>query len=57
MPTRINLDLRSSEAEVLINAIDDPQTNLQLTEINIPRSSLARARDVRPLIRLRQAGV
>ncbi|MFP1558110.1 NAD-binding protein [Escherichia coli] len=50
----------AAKAEVLINAIDDPQTNLQLTEMVKKRPHLqiiARARDVDHYIRLRQAGV
>ncbi|EPY8570191.1 glutathione-regulated potassium-efflux system protein [Shigella flexneri] len=51
----------AAKAEVLINAIDDPQTNLQLTEMvkeHFPHLQIiARARDVDHYIRLRQAGV
>lgn len=61
--TRVDL-LESAgvaKAEVLINAIDDPQTNLQLTELvqaHFPQVRIiARARDVDHYIRLRQAGV
>ncbi len=50
-----------AKAEMLINAIDDPQTNLQLTEMvkeHFPHLQIiARARDVDHYIRLRQAGV
>ncbi len=61
--TRVDL-LESAgvaKAEVLINAIDDPQANLQLTELvqtHFPQVRIiARARDVDHYIRLRQAGV
>lgn len=51
----------ASKAEVLINAIDDPQTSLQLTELvkeHFPNLTIiARARDVEHYIQLRQAGV
>ncbi|EOY4475490.1 glutathione-regulated potassium-efflux system protein KefC [Escherichia coli] len=51
----------AAKAEVLINAIDDPQTNLQLTEMvkeHFPHLQIiARARDVDHYICLRQAGV
>lgn len=51
----------AAKAEVLINAIDDPQTNLQLSELvktHFPYLQIiARARDVDHYIRLRQAGV
>ena len=51
----------AAKAEVLINAIDDPQTSLQLTEMvkaHFPDLQIiARARDVDHYIRLRQAGV
>ncbi|ECM3710287.1 glutathione-regulated potassium-efflux system protein [Salmonella enterica subsp. enterica serovar Senftenberg] len=51
----------AAKAEVLINAIDDPQTNLQLSELvksHFPHLQIiARARDVDHYIRLRQAGV
>ena len=47
--------------KLLINAIDDPQTSLQLTEMvkeHFPHLQIiARARDVDHYIRLRQAGV
>lgn len=51
----------AAKAEVLINAIDDPQTNLQLSELvksHFPHLQIiARVRDVDHYIRLRQAGV
>jgi glutathione-regulated potassium-efflux system ancillary protein KefC len=51
----------AGKAEVLINAIDDPQASLQLTELvqaHFPELRIiARARDVDHYIRLRQAGV
>ena len=51
----------SQAAEVLINAIDDPQTNLQLAELakeHFPHLQIiSRARDVDHYIKLRQAGV
>lgn len=51
----------AAKAEVLINAIDDPQTNLQLSELvrsHFPHLQIiTRARDVDHYIRLRQAGV
>jgi transporter, monovalent cation:proton antiporter-2 (CPA2) family len=51
----------AGKAEVLINAIDDPQTSLQLTELvkeHFPNLTIiARARDVEHYIQLRQAGV
>ena len=51
----------AAKAEVLINAIDDPQTSLELTEMvkdHFPNLQIiARARDVDHYIRLRQAGV
>ncbi|MEO3990079.1 glutathione-regulated potassium-efflux system protein KefC [Pseudocitrobacter cyperus] len=51
----------AAKAEVLINAIDDPQTSLQLTELvkeHFPNLTIiARARDVEHYIQLRQAGV
>ncbi|EEB1957143.1 glutathione-regulated potassium-efflux system protein KefC [Salmonella enterica] len=51
----------AAKAEVLINAIDDPQTNLQLSELvktHFPHLQIiARTRDVDHYIRLRQAGV
>ncbi|TGE11783.1 glutathione-regulated potassium-efflux system protein KefC, partial [Salmonella enterica subsp. enterica serovar Poona] len=51
----------AGKAEVLITAFDDPQTNLQLSELvksHFPHLQIiARARDVDHYIRLRQAGV
>lgn len=51
----------AEKAEVLINAIDDPQASLALTELvkeHFPNLTLiARARDVEHYIKLRQAGV
>ncbi|STW31677.1 glutathione-regulated potassium-efflux system protein KefC [Klebsiella michiganensis] len=51
----------AEKAEVLINAIDDPQTNLQLAELakeHFPHLQIiSRARDVDHYIKLRQAGV
>lgn len=51
----------AGKAEVLINAIDDPQTSLQLTELvkeHFPHLTIiARARDVEHYLQLRQAGV
>ncbi|MGL5700617.1 MAG: glutathione-regulated potassium-efflux system protein KefC [Kluyvera sp.] len=51
----------AEKAEVLINAIDDPQASLQLTELakeHFPHLTvIARARDVEHYIQLRQAGV
>lgn len=51
----------AAKAEVIINAIDDPQTSLQLTEMvkeHFPHLQIiARARDVDHYIRLRRAGV
>jgi glutathione-regulated potassium-efflux system ancillary protein KefC len=61
--TRVDLleSAGAGKAEVLINAIDDPQANLQLTELaktHFPALRIiARARDVDHYIRLRQAGV
>jgi len=61
--TRVDLleSAGAGKAEVLINAIDDPQANLQLTELaktHFPTLRIiARARDVDHYIRLRQAGV
>ncbi len=63
MATRMDLleSAGAAKAEVLINAIDDPQTNLQLSELvktHFPHLQIiARARDVDHYIRLRQAGV
>ena len=51
----------ADKAEVLINAIDDPQASLKLTELakeHFPNLTIiARARDVEHYIKLRQAGV
>ncbi|MGK9172547.1 glutathione-regulated potassium-efflux system protein KefC [Yokenella regensburgei] len=51
----------AGKAEVLVNAIDDPQASLQLTELaqtHFPHLRIiARARDVDHYIRLRQAGI
>ena len=51
----------ADKAEVLINAIDDPQASLELTELakeHFPNLTIiARARDVEHYIKLRQAGV
>ncbi|BDH47159.1 glutathione-regulated potassium-efflux system protein KefC [Salmonella enterica subsp. enterica serovar Choleraesuis] len=51
----------AEKAEILINAIDDPETNMQLTELareHFPNLRVvARARDVNHYIRLNQAGV
>ena len=61
--TRVDLleSAGAAKAEVFINAIDDPKTNLQLTELvkeHFPHLTIiARARDVDHFIRLRQAGV
>lgn len=61
--TRVDLleSAGAGKAEVLINAIDDPQANLQLTELvktHFPALKIiARARDVDHYILLRQAGV
>ncbi|MDU7197375.1 glutathione-regulated potassium-efflux system protein KefC [Phytobacter diazotrophicus] len=61
--TRVDLleSAGAGKAEVLINAIDDPQANLKLTELaknHFPALCIiARARDVDHYIRLRQAGV
>ncbi|APG16488.1 glutathione-regulated potassium-efflux system protein KefC [Kosakonia radicincitans DSM 16656] len=61
--TRVDLleSAGAGRAEVLINAIDDPQASLQLTELakeHFPDLRIiARARDVDHYIRLRQAGV
>ena len=61
--TRVDLleSAGAGRAEVLINAIDDPKANLQLTELakeHFPHLQIvARARDVDHFIRLRQAGV
>ena len=61
--TRVDLleSAGAAKAEVLINAIDDPQASLQLTELakeHFPHLTvIARARDVEHYIQLRQAGV
>jgi len=61
--TRVDLleSAGAANAEVIINAIDDPQTSLQLTELvkeHFPKLQIiARARDVDHYIRLREAGV
>ncbi|MBL7633949.1 glutathione-regulated potassium-efflux system protein KefC [Atlantibacter hermannii] len=61
--TRVDLleSAGAANAEVIINAIDDPQASLQLTELvkeHFPRLQIiARARDVDHYIRLREAGV
>ncbi|HEX4500115.1 MAG TPA: glutathione-regulated potassium-efflux system protein KefC [Scandinavium sp.] len=51
----------AAHAEVLINAIDDPKTNLELTELakeHFPHLRIiARARDIDHYIQLRQAGI
>lgn len=61
--TRVDLleSAGAAGAEVLINAIDDPDANMQLTErvlAHFPNLQiLARARDINHYIRLRRAGV
>ncbi len=61
--TRVDLleSAGAAGAEVLINAIDDPDANMQLTGLvqeHFPHLQiLARARDINHYIRLRQAGV
>ncbi|MGP3590403.1 glutathione-regulated potassium-efflux system protein KefC [Vagococcus sp. WN89Y] len=61
--TRVDLleSAGAKRAEILINAIDDPETSLQLTEMAqhaYPHLRIiARARDVDHYIRLRQAGI
>ncbi|WP_313082349.1 glutathione-regulated potassium-efflux system protein KefC [Atlantibacter sp.] len=61
--TRVDLleSAGAANAEVIINAIDDPQASLQLTELvkeHFPKLQIiARARDVDHYIRLREAGV
>ncbi len=61
--TRVDLlvSAGAEQAHVLINAIDDPEVSLQLTELvqtHFPALRIiARARDVEHYIRLRQAGV
>ncbi|WP_313086334.1 glutathione-regulated potassium-efflux system protein KefC [Atlantibacter hermannii] len=61
--TRVDLleSAGAAKADIIINAIDDPQTSLQLTELvkeHFPKLQIiARARDVDHYIRLREAGV
>lgn len=61
--TRVDLleSAGAAKADIIINAIDDPQTSLQLTELvkeHFPKLRIiARARDVDHYIRLREAGV
>ena len=61
--TRVDLleSAGAARAEVLINAIDDPKTSLQLTELakeHFPHLQIiARARDIDHYIQLRQAGI
>lgn len=61
--TRVDLleSAGAAKAEVLINAIDDPQASLQLVELakeHFPHLQIiSRARDVDHYIQLRQAGV
>ena len=61
--TRVDLleSAGASKAEVLINAIDDPETSLQLAKLaqeHFPHLKIiSRARDVDHYIQLRQAGV
>jgi glutathione-regulated potassium-efflux system ancillary protein KefC len=61
--TRVDLleSAGAAKAEVLINAIDDPQVSLQLVELakeHFPHLQIiSRARDVDHYIQLRQAGV
>ncbi|MGU3524402.1 glutathione-regulated potassium-efflux system protein KefC [Enterobacteriaceae bacterium C23F] len=61
--TRVDLleSAGAARAEVLINAIDDPKTNLELTELakeHFPHLRIiARARDIDHYIQLRQAGI
>lgn len=61
--TRVDLleSAGAAKAEVLINAIDDPDANMQLTQLaqeHFPHLQvIARARDLDHYIRLRQAGV
>jgi glutathione-regulated potassium-efflux system ancillary protein KefC len=60
--TRVDLleSAGAAKAEVLINAIDDPQTSMQLVELvkeHFPNLTIiSRARDVDHYIQLRQAG-
>lgn len=61
--TRVDLleSAGAAKAEVLINAIDDPQASLQLAELAMEHfpnlKIISRARDVDHYIKLRQAGV
>lgn len=61
--TRVDLleSAGAARAEVLINAIDDPKTSVQLTELakeHFPNLRIiARARDIDHYIQLRQAGI
>ncbi len=61
--TRLDLleSAGAAKAEVLINAIDDPETSMQLTELvknQFPDLRIiARARDIDHYIRLRQMGI
>lgn len=61
--TRVDLleSAGAGKADVLINAIDDPKTSLQLTELaqeHFPHLKIiARARDVDHYLQLRQAGI
>ena len=61
--TRVDLleSAGAAKAEVLINAIDDPETSMQMVELvkeHFPELTIiSRARDVDHYIRLRQAGV
>ena len=61
--TRVDLleSAGAAKAEVLINAIDDPETSIQMVELvkeHFPALTIiSRARDVDHYIRLRQAGV
>ena len=61
--TRVDLleSAGAAKAEVLINAIDDPETSMQMVELvkeHFPGLTIiSRARDVDHYIRLRQAGV
>lgn len=61
--TRVDLleSAGAAKADIIINAIDDPQASLQLTELvkeHFPKLQIiARARDVDHYIRLREAGV
>lgn len=61
--TRVDLleSAGAAKAEVLINAIDDPETSMQMVELvkeHFPHLTIiSRARDVDHYIQLRQAGV